>query len=382
MAHSTSTRCLTARSNTTASCAISLIWASSRLGFICNAAGTSTSVVLLAIALLPVLTALWILELTNLLSILPKQLRQIAGFLTNVCTRQLGDMWVYMRDPWNAARIRLRFEERFFQLMELIDQDDEKGEIDCAFVLAHSMGSVVAYEALTGRRVTAKLAEHFAPVDGNPRPEFHLFTVGSALNAAWDIAPAEEAARFYRLPSDLVHWTNRYGTHDPVSRGPLRLPAVRDDTRTKEQLVDDASVTNLSDVFSDHTAYWNNTEEVVSLVLDRITRGRLNLELRMDIRARRHRIGVLAVCKFAAWAIFAGVFWAVFVSGAGAGISDWAANRIDARWFDWIERRGLRPLLWAGTLGGVAALGYSTVVKSVWEWRDRLAKFPKRPDPS
>jgi hypothetical protein len=340
-------------------------------------------IALLIPAFVLVLLPLWLLEKVGVLSLLPAFVSRPARAITNVCTRQLGDMWVYMRDPWNSARIRVRFEERFYQMLQILDDDPEKDNVESVFVVAHSMGSVVAYEALTGSRISTTLDRFHGGrshdhVNEDKRPTFHFISVGSALNLAWAIAPDEELCRFTRPMARHVKWLNIYGTQDPVACGRLELPIGADPSHAKvwadrNDRLRQTAVINQMDIFSDHTAYWNNAEEVIAPMLDVFTSGRLDKDLCMNVAERRKRVSWLALFKLGAWMVAPVAFAIVVTTGAGNWLSSWAAfGYLDQHaWQRW----ALTPLVWSGACGAGAAVLYSSVVKMAWNTTDERHKY-------
>ena len=315
--------------------------------------------------LLLLLILVWIVEFLSTERFLPKWLLAGHRWLVNLATRHLGDAWVYFRNPWEASRIRVRFEERFNQVVELLQTDPEKGKTDAVFVIAHSLGSVVAYEALTGRRMTHLIQETFR---AEGQPTFHFISVGSALNSAWDFVPDRERFRFYRRFAPQVHWLNLWSGPDPVSRGRLRLP----DACTIPRF-DQRNVVNQMDLFSDHTTYWNNVEQVIAPILDTITSGQLSSALQMNTQAREKRVRRLALLKALVWLVFPATYFLLLLTGAGDWISGWAEGTFlgGEGW----QRYLLTPVLWAGLMAAVAAGVYSTVVKWVWDLFDSKFKY-------
>jgi hypothetical protein len=318
--------------------------------------------------LLPLLILVWLVGFLGTERFLPRWLLAGHRLLVNLATRQLGDAWVYFRNPWEASRIRVRFEERFNQVVELLQTDPEKGKTDAVFVIAHSLGSVVAYEALTGRRMTHLIQETF-PAEG--QPTFHFISVGSALNSAWDFVPDSERFRFYRRFASQVHWLNLWSGPDPVSRGQLRVPdacKIRRPDRFKQR-----TVLNQMDLFSDHSAYWNNVEQVIAPILDSITSGQLSSALQMNTQAREVRVRKLAALKALVWLVFPAAYFSLLLTGSSEWISGWAEETFlgGETW----QRYLLAPALWAGLIAAVAVVVYSTVVKWVWDLFDGKLKY-------
>lgn len=335
-------------------------------------------IIVLSPLLVLLLLLLWLVESVGPKRLLPRWLLDAHRSLVNMITRQLGDLSIYMRQPWDASQIRVRFEERFHQVLELLQRDPEKAKVEAVFVIAYSMGSVVAYEALTGRRMTDLIQRTFP---GQGRPTFHFISVGSPLNAAWDIVPKSERFRLHRKFAQNVHWLNLWSEYDPVPRGALRRPDcdTSDPSYRREELAsfDDLPVVNQMDLFSDHFAYWNNAEQVIAPILDSITQHRLSPALEMNTEARRSRVGVLAAAKALAWLVFPAVYFSLAFSGGGQWISAWAEETFlgDEAW----RRYALSPALWAASAGAVAVGVYSTLVKWAWDLWDGKVKYHPQP---
>jgi len=316
-----------------------------------------------AAALLPLLLALSALRPVRTPRLLPPPAARAYDAVAGALTRHLGDLWVYLQQPWEASQIRGRFEERMHALLDGV----EACPVDSVFVIAHSLGAAIAFEALTGRRMTRRLQRVFGR---RPAPQVHFISVGSALNSVWDIAPAAERFRFYRTLPPFVRWLDLWATTDPVSRGPLRPPvslrALRFDSRP---------VVNQMDAFSDHSAYWKNAEEVVAPILDRITCGTVHSLLQMDVAARRRRVEVLALAKALAWLVLPGVFVALVIGGGDGWVRPPAPNLVLGK--AW-QRLLAAPTVWALAAAAVAVLLYSTVVAWAWNQWDRRARY-RRP---
>jgi len=319
-------------------------------------------IIVLSPVLILLLLLLWLVESVSPKPLLPRWLVGAHRSLVNMVTRQLGDMWAYMRQPWEASQIRVRFEERFHQVVELLNRDPDTKKVEAVFVIAYSMGSVVAYEALTGRRMTKLIQETFP---AQQQPTFHFISVGSALNSAWDFVPKSEYLRFYRQFAPNVYWLNLWSECDPVARGELRPPYPNN--------IPDLPVVNQMDLFSDHFAYWNNAEQVVAPILDTITCSRLSPALQMNTKARRRRVSVLVALKALAWLVFPAVYFSLLFTGGGQWISGWAEQTFldDEGW----RRYVLSPALWAAGAAAVAVGVYSTVVKWAWDLWDRKVKY-------
>ena len=266
---------------------------------------------------LPLVALLWLISVTPVRRFMPKLLRAPYDLVANILTRQIGDVSVYLDDAWEAARVQEVFGAARDRMM--LQEADER------FVIAHSMGSVVAYEGLLRAQMeSARLIPH--PV--------HFVAVGAALNRAHRMVPPEEAHRL-RGPvkpreqeagiqaNPLGAWatlTYVHARHDPVTLGDLH-PKEGWSVNPPESL----EVMNQEDIFSDHTTYWNNAEEVMAPILDKISGGRLAVQLRKD--RRRRRIMVLAALKGLAWLLPAVVFVWMASTNWSEAFAAWAYGK-------------------------------------------------------
>jgi hypothetical protein len=323
--------------------------------------------------LLFVLMPLRILEFVIPNKLMPEGVGTVHTTLVNILTRHLGDMWLYLYRPWEASRIRARFEQRLCDIAETIERDPDKDKVDAVMVIAHSMGSVVAFEAITGRRMTELINNSFA---GPGKPKLYFVTVGSALNLAWDVVPKVERPRFYRpLPSE-VEWLNVWSRFDPVALGDLRVPP-----EAGGPLKYSWRVVNQMDLLSDHVAYWNNAEQVLAPLLNLLTHHGFDARLNLDAVAREKRVQVLTAFKALAWLIAPVAGLAVAFAGGGAWITEQLLAVFGGEgswWQDYVLSPAGRFAAVAAC-AGLSALIYSTVVKWVWDFWDRSAKY--RPAP-
>jgi len=328
---------------------------------------------------LPLVAGFWFLSANPARRFLPRFVPTAYGMVANVLTRHVGDLSVYLDDAWEAARIQEVFACRLKTMTE--HAADER------FVIAHSLGAVVAYEGLL--RAARDRAER-APV--------RFIAVGAALNRAWRMVPPQEA---YRLEGPLPGWvrlTYIAARHDPVTLGDLD-PSVEWAVNAPESL----EVVNQEDIFSDHTTYWNNAEEVMAPILRIITGGRLNVRLREG--RRRLRVTVLATLKGVAWLLPAAVFvwlastnwseafgaWAYGKAMLGAPLrviteapapgqpplQPWSQpndflDNLGGRWT--LEHVAI-PLLASAYAAGAVGVVYNLVVKTVWDFWDQRTKF-------
>lgn len=194
--------------------------------------------------------------------LLPSWVGKIRTVIVSIGTSYLGDVWAYAGQPWEASQMRTRFETRFKDLIESEGKDAE-----AMFVIAHSLGCPVSYEALSSRGMGEIIAKEFT--FATPQRPLYYFTVGSALPAIFRVIPDEESGRLYRTLPDHIHWEDFVTAYDPVQFS-LIIDAMPQPSEVSNAKVKH-KVTNQVDIFSDHNAYWNNAGEVLTPILDRIT---------------------------------------------------------------------------------------------------------------
>jgi hypothetical protein len=314
-----------------------------------------------------VLVPLRVLEFAIPSNLRIEGLSKFRMMLISIITEQLGDMWLYLNRPWEASRIRVRLEERFREIVEEVRNPSAEGKVESVMVIAHSMGAVVAYEAFTGRRMTDLINANFG---GEGQPKLYFVTVGAGLNLAWGLVPPIEENRLIRPVSECIEWHDFWSELDPVPQGELAPPNGLPRPRESHEVV------NQMDVFSDHTAYWNNAEEVVAPLLDLATEHHFDATLCLNNAARRTRVQVLAGFKGLAW-LAAPLTAAAVALGGGA---DWLTDQIA----DVLGLGGDIP----SALGAIGAAGagavfvvvvYSTVVKWFWNAWDNRVKYRPLP---
>jgi hypothetical protein len=302
---------------------------------------------LLAPLVLAALIVLWIID-----AIIPKFLLGTAiarpiNWLINALTGHFGDLIVYMQDPWEASRIRVRFEQRFYQLINLIDP-----VTDAVFVVAHSLGGVVSFEALTGGRMTETIEDTFsAGVESSERrPSLHFITAGSVLNMAWDLAPVSEQYRFYREPSTKMNWVDLWSQQDPGPRGRIRPPSAIPASRVSSDCV-----ANRMSIVQDHTSYWDNVPEVVARILKEISGSKLDHELQMDVKGHQSRVRVLGALLLGVLIVFPAALAVTWLFDA-------------------------RPFLSSLAFGGIALLIYHSAINWVWSMWDGGRRYSRAKD--
>jgi hypothetical protein len=160
-----------------------------------------------------------------------------------------------------------------------------------------------------------------------------------------------------------------------VPRGKVNLPpslaTLFEDYKPK-----DHKVVNQVDVFSDHTAYWNNAEEVLAPLLDLVTDHHFSEALNLNKAARENRVYVLSGFKGLTW-LAAPVTAAAVALGGGADLlTDQVVNVLGA---SGDVPSALGALGAAGAGAAAVVIVYSTLIKWRWNLWDRRVKY--RPVP-
>lgn len=189
---------------------------------------------------------------------------------------------VYMRDYSLAAEIRQRFEREVTAFL---------GDARCerVVVIAHSMGTVIAYEGLTTLLAQAKV-QHGQQSQSDEKP-ITFICLAQALRRVW-LLPGIDARRLHGVLPERVRWLHFWARYDPVAAGPLsaltlpRLrawsdPAVPDPSeaiRASLERCENREVANTDSSFTDHTTYWENIEQVVGPIARELVVGHPAME--------------------------------------------------------------------------------------------------------
>lgn len=317
-----------------------------------------------AILSIPLILALYVLAQ------IPGPVEQAVMGLRNFVQDQIGDFYTFMWDDIQAVHIRGSVAAAIHFLVE-------KRGCERIAVIAHSQGTVVAYDALcSGAVLPADLARVKT-----------FITFGSALNNAWDtrLVPARTCRVREPLPAGM-RWINVWAAYDPVAGGELRTP--RHIRPPDEQL----EVTNWMNVILDHGGYFTNREEFWSRIAQELESPGARSSSRFFPEQgeegwsdrRRDRVLTLVTWRVVAMLAFAvGVLARIRASDRlrADGEAAWAwlmtlpivggaIAFIDqhAQWFSWTERLGARTLgigAWLLLLG-LAYIGISWLAFVPW----------------
>jgi hypothetical protein len=295
--------------------------------------------------------------------------RAVMG-LRNFVQDQIGDFYTFMWDDIQAVHVRGSVATAIHFLVD-------KRQCERIAVIAHSQGTVVAYDALcSGAVLPADLARVKTFV-----------TFGSALNNAWDrrLVPERTSRVRNPLPASM-HWINVWSAYDPVTGGQLRTPPH---IRPPDE---DIEVTNWMNVILDHGGYFTNREEFLSRVAQELESPGARDRSRFFpsdgekpwADRRRDRVLTLVTWRVVAILAFAGGVIARMRASdrlRADGEAAWAwlmtlpivggvVTFIDqhALWFVWGERLGARLLgigFWLAVLG-LAYVGISWLAFASW----------------
>ena len=151
------------------------------------------------------------------------------------------------------------------QLRPWVDPTSEAfAPFDSVTVVAHSGGGVPALDAVTSPELRGWLGGLASA--GLPAPAMTLYTLGSGINAAFEMEP-DSSLWTQPFPVDL-RWVDLWTQYDPVAAGPIDPRVAR-----PVEFVD-LRVSNHDNPFSDHSAYFSNQTEVLPRVLDGVLRGK------------------------------------------------------------------------------------------------------------
>lgn len=221
-----------------------------------------------------------LVTLTKLLAIIPfvqtAVIKGLSAQVDNVSLHWIAPMQVYLLDYARSSTIRQLFEREVAAFLK----DDRCERV---VVLAHSMGCVIAYEGLT-TLLTTQQAQHSA------KPITFL-TLGQALRRMWLLTGTDMHRLRIALPR-TVRWINFWARYDPVSAGPLNASALPrivewldpdvvnpyDEICTKLDECENVDVVNDDSLFSDHTSYWHNLDQVVGPIAHELVSGHPALE--------------------------------------------------------------------------------------------------------
>ena len=246
--------------------------------------------VLLGILLIALL---WLTDSIPLPNVIPNAVASALKGVMNFIVEGIGDIAVYMEDPARRDAIRQVVED-------ILGEYQSNSSCSKILVLAHSQGTVVAYDVLSGAPQTFNKCDT-------------LINIGSVLS------PVQRMYRDHRVFQSRLQqplrWIFGYARYDPGPGGPLsdwfQPEPDSQDVDPLQILVD-----NRDTIIEDHVTYSTNYGQVISLIVDEMFRDlgsdspyfRDGRQDEIDFNERRQRVGQLAFGRTLTYVILAYVF--------------------------------------------------------------------------
>ncbi|HEY90427.1 MAG TPA: hypothetical protein G4O07_01215 [Dehalococcoidia bacterium] len=197
-------------------------------------------------------------------------------------SRSLGDIKRYIEHGVWSANARGKLESIVIDML-----NDRFGEIEDITIVAHSMGAVVTYDALSEG---GRIAHAIEQMNDSERPKKLTFiSIGSGINQVFRMVEKSNLyarTRFKRpLAAQITgyqpgahqdtaflqqkfFWLDIYARFDPIPAGDLDDEIIRQ-AQVHESQVKRRRVINLDNPVRDHSYYWKNR----ALVIPRIARA-------------------------------------------------------------------------------------------------------------
>lgn len=218
--------------------------------------------VLLAV-LTPVLVlALLLLVSTSKIPGVPSIIKSIQSVLQTVAIDYLGDIYMYLEQPVQPSQIRGGFEKLL--------RDCSADANDRVVILAHSTGNMIVYDALAHMSAPGLDPGRHTENQAALKKIKAVIGIGSILPMAWDtgIVDPDKDPRFHRAIPPEIHWYHLWTRYDVGPAGPLTERLPKGPVTIEPNSLCDRRVSNSEDLLQDHTGYWDNQEQVHTLVLE------------------------------------------------------------------------------------------------------------------
>ncbi len=217
-------------------------------------------------------------------------IRKLDPFISS----SLGDIERYIDHEIWSANARARLEKIVINMLN----DNEIKDIT---IVAHSMGAVVAYDALTEG---GNIAQVVAGLDESKHKKITFISVGGAINRVFDmISPPDSRhpghkklrdikyndlqitkplakaitgfgdAKYVEHLEDRFFWLDIFARRDPVPAGPVAADIVEKAKIDPIKQMKERKVINKDSLVFDHVAYWENTELVIPRIVRAINGG-------------------------------------------------------------------------------------------------------------
>jgi hypothetical protein len=250
-----------------------------------RAKSTST---LLLIPILTVITYLvlaliWVCQYLPSIGPLEKVLKWVHK-LDPFLSESLGDVKMYVEHGVWSANARARLEKVIIDML-----NDRFGKVKDITIVAHSMGCVVAYDALAEGGKVAEAVERLN-YRGKTK-KITLISVGSGINQVFGLAKNSNlyAQQQFKRPlakaitgfsgvndeklTEKFFWIDIYARRDPVPAGDLDDEIIKQARVGKDQ-VKRRKVINTDNIMMDHSAYWANKDVVTPRIARAINGGK------------------------------------------------------------------------------------------------------------
>ncbi len=239
------------------------------------------------------LGVIWLLHFVPSIGPLDKiiaWIRKLDPFVSS----SLGDIERYIDHEIWSANARARVENVVIRML----QNEEIKDIT---IIAHSMGAVVVYDALTEG---GNIAEAVLQLDETSRKKVTFVSVGGAINRVFDmifspdlpkprhrtngeiryndlqitrplakaITGFDEGKNATAL-QDKFYWLDIFARRDPIPAGPIGEKIIAKAGIDPVRQMKERRVVNKDSLVFDHVAYWENRELVMPRIIRSINGG-------------------------------------------------------------------------------------------------------------
>ena len=236
---------------------------------------------------------LWLTDSIPLPNVIPNAVASALKGVMNFIVEGIGDIAAYMEDPARRDAIRQVIED-------ILCEYQSNDSCSRIIVLAHSQGTVVSYDVLSG-----------AP-QKYPKCKT-LINIGSVLSPVQRMYSNHRV--FQSRLQQPLRWIFMYARYDPGPGGPLSdwfLPVPGSQDADPCQIL----VDNRDTIIEDHVTYSTNYGQVISLIVDEMFYDlgsdspyfRDGRQDEIDFNERRQRVGQLAFGRTLTYVILAYVF--------------------------------------------------------------------------
>lgn len=327
-------------------------WQTSRLRVLTALAVLVQTVVILGIALPLVVIGPLIFRLLRYATRIPGVPSWVGkgkDLLRNFIVGSMGDIYIVMRDHEQSTKLR---DELIAQIEDILDQRP----VGPLVLLAHSTGNLIVYEALAHLQSRLAQGEQKAQetIDGIKS----WVSIGSILTMAWGTGVIRATNDKFEQPiPSSINWFNLWTRYDYATGAEMKAPETGSVVLRSPV---NHRVTNFGSIALDHTAYWDNYEELYYLLLEELggrTTGNdfwrgtasplaeVSRHEKSDSEMRRQGVGVLMTTNAIAWIslpvsfalfwIFSGMISAVLRYSGISFVADqlnfsWIAHMISA----------------------------------------------------